>query len=180
MNELRTQSSDAINITNAMNYVAACARSAWAKDRFDMQLTPSKQQVHLDVVVQSWGNSSGMQTSLLPCLIAVNGDQHLLAITQFAQCNPTVYAQITAREQFNGQTILDKWVRPSVSTVVVRFSPQQGVLIQHTHEALKTSVYEALVVQSRLNCRPSTKRLRQAMRRIKNGFGPREICVNCY
>lgn len=145
-----------------------------------MQLTPSMQQVYLDALVQSWGKSSGMQTSLLPCLIAANGEQHLLAITQFAQSNPTVYAQITALEQFNGQAILDKWVRPSGSTVVVSYSPEQGALIQQAYDALKSSVYGALVVQTHLNCGHSTKRRRQAMLRIKNGCSPREICVNSY
>jgi len=51
-------------------------------------------------------------------------------------------------EQFNGQTILDKWVRPGA--FVVAYSPEQGVLIQQAYDALKTSVYGGLVVQTRL------------------------------
>jgi hypothetical protein len=86
------------------------------------------------------------------------------AIGQFAIHNPAMYAKITALEQFNNMTILDKWVRNGISWYyneadqgwrqygwgVVQFSAEQGELINQAYDALKTSVYGALVVQTRL------------------------------
>ncbi|MEJ8849673.1 hypothetical protein WKW82_23710 [Variovorax rhizosphaerae] len=78
------------------------------------------------------------------------GAGSITAIEQFAQNNPALYAQMTALEQFNGQTILDKWVRSSGSSFVVSYSAEQAVLINQAYDALKDSVYVALVVQTRL------------------------------
>lgn len=70
---------------------------------FAADTTRTAQMAQLDALVQSWGNTSAMQTSLPPGFISVNGDQRLTAIWQFSQSNPAMYAKITALEQFNGQ-----------------------------------------------------------------------------
>jgi hypothetical protein len=126
---------------NTMNLIAACAHSTRARTLFDTQridfyreftedpaftteaqalpqmigsgLVHDQQMAHLDALVQSWGNTSSMVTSLPSGFISTGGDQRLTAMWQFSQTNPTVYAQIKTLEQFNGQTIMDKWVRPS-------------------------------------------------------------------
>ncbi|MEY3125880.1 MAG: hypothetical protein RLZZ573_2400 [Pseudomonadota bacterium] len=52
-------------------------------------------------LVQCWGATSALQTSLPPGLISVSGDQRLTALWQFSQSNHTVFAQITALEKLN-------------------------------------------------------------------------------
>jgi hypothetical protein len=85
-----------------------------------------------------------------------------------AQIKPSLYAQITALEQFNGNTILDKWVRASGSTNAVTYSAPQEAFI---HQA-----YAALVVQTRLRC----KHLIRRNLRIRTNRSPFEICTNSY
>ncbi|MDO8770929.1 MAG: hypothetical protein Q7K57_19915, partial [Burkholderiaceae bacterium] len=120
---------------------------------FAADTTKAQQYSHLDALVQSWGATSAMQTSLQTNLTLANtaaGANSITAIAQFAQNNSDLYAQITALERFNGNTILDKWVRASGSFNVVSYSAQQEAFIHQAYDALKSSVYEALVVQTRL------------------------------
>ncbi len=120
---------------------------------FAADATRDLQQSHLDALVQSWGATSSMLTSIQTSTILANpaaGAGSITAVAQFAASNPTLYAQITALEQFNGNTILDKWVRASGSTNVVTYSAQQEVFIHQAYDALKESVYGALAVQTRL------------------------------
>lgn len=120
---------------------------------FAADTTKAQQLSHLDALVQSWGNTSAMPTSIKTSTALANtaaGSGSMTAIAQFAQSNPTLYAHITALEQFNGQTILDKWVRASGNTNTVSFSTEQAALIQQAYDALKESVYGALITQTRL------------------------------
>ncbi|MEJ8849679.1 calcium-binding protein [Variovorax rhizosphaerae] len=121
--------------------------------QFAAGTTKAQQQASLDALIQSWGATSAMPTSLQANRTLANpaaGAGSITAIEQFAQNNPALYAQMTALEQFNGQTILDKWVRSSGSSFVVSYSAEQAVLINQAYDALKDSVYVALVVQTRL------------------------------
>lgn len=137
----------AMSLGNAQATALQSAVSAFAQGS-----TRAQQLVSLDAVIQSWGNTSSMQTSLLTSttLASPAGPGSVTAVAQFAQDNPTLYAQITALEQFNGQTILDKWVRANGNTNAVSFSAQQQALIEQAYNALRDSVYGALVVQTRL------------------------------
>jgi hypothetical protein len=115
--------------------------------------TRTQQLSHLDALIQSWGATSAMPTSIQTSTTLGDpqaGAGSITAVAQFAQSNPTLYAQITALEQFNGQTILDHWVRASGSVNVVSYSAQQEAFIHQAYDALKDSVYSALVVQTRL------------------------------
>ena len=132
---------------------AQAASLQTALGQFASGTTKAQQLSQLDAVIQSWGATSGMQTSVQTnrtLTIPVSGAGSVTAIAQFAQSNPALYAQITALERFNGQTILDKWVRASGATNAVSFSAEQQALLQQAYDALKNSVYGALVVQTRL------------------------------
>ena len=125
--------------------------------------TRDAQRTLLDQLVQSWGATSTMSTSIQTNR-ATNNGATATVIELFAQSNPELYAQITALEQFNGDTVLSQWVRNSSHTVwredlqrwvtesyqVVSYSAQQEALIHEAYTALRESVYSALVAQTRL------------------------------
>ncbi|QDL56146.1 calcium-binding protein [Rhodoferax aquaticus] len=146
--------------------------------QFAQDTTRDQQMANLDAVIQSWGNTSAMQTSVKTnrTLRNFGGGGNVIgdingvpvfgntAIEKFSLDNPAMYAKITALEQFNGQTILDKWVRNTTAWYVdpvtnqnktytygtVTYSAEQEALINQAYDALKSSVYGALVVQTRL------------------------------
>jgi hypothetical protein len=89
--------------------------------QFAADTTKAQQQADLDAVVQSWGATSAMPTSIQTNR-TTNDHQTTTVIEQFALGNPSVYAQITALERFNGNAILERWVRASGSTNAVSFS----------------------------------------------------------
>jgi hypothetical protein len=96
--------------------------------------TKDAQMALLDALIQSWGATSALPTSVQTSTLLANtgaGAGSITAVAQFAQSNPTLYAQITALEQFNGQTILDHWVRASAdgSSHAVSYSAEQAALI---------------------------------------------------
>jgi len=116
--------------------------------------TRDGQLLHLNELIQSWGNTSSMPTSIQTSTTLANtsaGAGSITAVAKFAQTNPELYAKITALEQFNGQTIVDKWVRTtSNGGNAVVYSPEQETLIGQAYDALKDSVYGALIMQTRL------------------------------
>ena len=121
--------------------------------QFAADTTRDLQMAHLDGLIQSWGATSAMPTSIQTSTTMATpaaGSGSITAVAQFAAGNPALYARITALERFDGTTILDKWVRASGNTNVVTCSAPQEAFIQQAYDALKTSVYGALVVQTRL------------------------------
>jgi hypothetical protein len=133
-----------------------------ALTQYAADTTRAQQLGHLDGLIQSWGATSTMPTSVQTNRTIANyGGPNLIdtygatAIEVFALTSSAMYAKITALEQFNGQTILDKWVRTtgllgSLATARVIFSDQQADFINQAYDALKGSVYGALVTQTRL------------------------------
>jgi Ca2+-binding RTX toxin-like protein len=135
-----------------------------ALDQFAQGATRTAQMAALDQLIQSWGKTSGMVTSIQSNRTPAEGTEGLTAIERYALDNPGMYAKITALEQFNGTTILDKWVRSStthqwdeqgnlIASVVhhqVRFSLAQADFLNQAYESLQDSVYNALVPQTRL------------------------------
>lgn len=88
-----------------------------ALTEFAGDTTRAAQLADLDGLIQAWGATSAMQTSIQTNRTVVNpefaeGAGNPTAIEQFAQANPVLYAKITALEQFNGSTILAHWVVP--------------------------------------------------------------------
>lgn len=142
------------DLRQAMSLGTAQALDLQAKvTQFAADTTKAQQEAGLDALIQSWGATSAMQTSIQTNRTLANpaaGEGSITAIEQFAQNNPSLYAQITALEQFNGSTILARWVQASGSTNVVSYSAEQETLIHQAYDALKASVYGALVVQTRL------------------------------
>ena len=141
----------------AMSLGNAQALDLQAKlSQFAAGTTRDQQMAHLDALVQAWGATSSMTTSaanITPGSSVVNTST--TAIGQFASSHPTQYAQLIALEQFNGQTILEKWIRPIGPTWAalgfeVSYSTAQEVLVGQAYDALKQSVYGAMVVQTRL------------------------------
>lgn len=137
--------------------------------QFASRSTKAEQMADLDGLIQAWGKTSTMEISVQTntTLASYFPDNNgTTAIGQFGQDNPALYAKIRALEQFNGMTILERWVRVTTSTrwmevegveqwvtastaSVVISGPQQQFLEQ-AYEALQESVYSALVVQTRL------------------------------
>ncbi|MBK7003297.1 MAG: hypothetical protein IPH35_26275 [Rhodoferax sp.] len=111
--------------------------------------TRDEQLALLDGLVQAWGATSALATSIQTNQTR-NANSTLTVIEQFASENPTTYAQITALEQFNGITILDRWVRGTVGQQAVTYSAQQGELLQKAYGYLRDSVYSGLLGQTRL------------------------------
>lgn len=124
--------------------------------QFAQGTTKAQQLLLLDSVIQSWGVTSVMQTSWTteppqphegswgPAYTSAE------ALAEFARNSPAMFAKIIALEQFNAQTILDKWVRFNGIVYSVSFSDAQQGFINQAYDALKESVYSALVVQTRL------------------------------
>ena len=130
---------------------AGALQSALAQ--FAQDSTRDQQLSHFDALVQSWGKTSAMPTSIQTRSALANsaaGSGSATAVAEFARNRPTRYAQITAREQFNGQTILDKWVVTTGKISLVTFSAQQEAFIGQAYAAFTQSVPATLVVQTRL------------------------------
>ncbi|MDP3700640.1 MAG: hypothetical protein Q8R72_07015, partial [Hylemonella sp.] len=138
--------------------------------QFASRQTKAEQMADLDNLIYAWGRTSTMETSVqtnrTQALVMPDMLPELTAIEQFAVSNPTLYAQLTALEQFNGMNILERWVQttrswqwrettgagqwvPVDTSTVVMSGPQQQFL-QQAYDALKESVYGALVAQTRL------------------------------
>ena len=149
---------EAMSLGNAQAQDLQIKLAAFAADT-----TRDQQLAHLDALIQSWGATSAMQTSIQTNR-ATNSGATLTVIEQFAQSNPNLYAEIYTLEQFNGDTVLSQWVRNFTETTwradvqkwvttsywAVSYSAQQEALIHQSYDALKDSVYNALVVQTRL------------------------------
>jgi Ca2+-binding RTX toxin-like protein len=136
---------------------------------FASKTTKAEQMADLDGLIQAWGKTSTMEISVQTntTLASYFPDNNgVTAIGKFGQDNPDLYAKIRALEQFNGMRILERWVQVSNSTrlmeingvnqwvtastaSVVISGPQQQFLEQ-AYDALRESVYGALVVQTRL------------------------------
>lgn len=121
----------------------------------------SQQQAALDAVVHCWGQTSTLMTSIqtdrsLARTAAGPGTRS--AVAQFAQDQPERYLQITALEQFNGFTLLDQWVVATATGHAVRTNQRQRSWLRRAYQALRSSVYSGLLLQTRL--KPYLDRLR--------------------
>jgi Ca2+-binding RTX toxin-like protein len=125
-----------------------------ALDAFSAGATKAVQMAALDALVQSWGATSTMHTSVRTQLSRQSAGGYT-CIEEFAILQPALYAKVTALEQFNGITILEHWVRQVAvtnlgSVLGVSYSAQQQSLIEQAYSALRESVYAGLVLQTRL------------------------------
>ena len=125
-----------------------------ALDAFSAGTTKAAQMSALDTLVQSWGATSTMHTSVQTQLSRQSAGGYT-CIEEFSILQPALYAKVTALEQFNGITILEHWVRQVAvtnlgSVLGVSYSTQQQSLIEQAYSALRESVYAGLMLQTRL------------------------------
>jgi len=110
---------------------------------FATATTRDQQRALLDNLVQQWGKTANLDTADNQLTSSSPGDRY---VQSFAQSNPTLYRKIVALEQFNGTS--------GLSQVLTRFSgtlPDQVVtLFESAYTALRESVYQGLVLQTRL------------------------------
>jgi hypothetical protein len=141
--------------------------------QFAAATTRAQQLALVDGLIQAWAASSNMPTSITvnrtPSWyhswtgnIAPPADfqpsSAVTAIEQFAADYPELYAQVTALEKFNGRILLGRFVvQTSASNVDARdgtyqvsFSTEQAGLLRAAWEALRSSVYTSMAVQTRL------------------------------
>ena len=138
---------------------------------FAVATTQEAQLAALEGVIQSWGATSSMQTSIDVVTTSAwsnpySGNINMpsnwqtwatdTSIQAFAQASPDLYAKWLALEQFNGTLIISRLVginswsnNGAYGTGLTASAPQKNLLDQ-AYEALKDSVYGALVVQTRL------------------------------
>ena len=115
--------------------------------------TRELQFASVDALIQNWGATSSMQTSILTNLALADisaGADSPTAIEVFSASQQSLYSQITTLERFNGTRMLEHWVRAGGAGSAVTISSAQEVLIHQAYEELRQSVYSALVLQTRL------------------------------
>ena len=135
---------------------------------FAAATTRDAQKALLQDLIVAWGNTSTLQGATARFgptgLAAPPGNTPADAIHAFAASYPELYRQITALEQFNGDTIfeqlvtvqsgsyfsvaLNRWVSYGVNQVSLNGARQS--LLQSAWTALEESVYPALALQTRL------------------------------
>jgi hypothetical protein len=167
--------------------------------QFAADTTRDAQLGSLDALIQSWGATSAMPTSAQTNRVIANyGGPNVIdtygatAIERYALDNPALYAKITALEQFNGQTILDKWVRTTTAWYYneqdqgwrqytygeVMFSEPQADFINQAYDALKGSESKALPQSSAQT--PCNLRHRQyGLRCARSGSSRRVLRHQC-
>ncbi len=148
--------------------------------QFAAGTTRGAQMDVLDELIQTWGGTSSMQTSVqtsgLPAWYrAWTGNTSpppdyqetapYTAVQEFAQLNPEQAARWLALERFNGDTVLAQFARvvsylymdlPQGDHTLVGwsaglvFSTPQRDLLDNAYAILRQSVYDALVQQTRL------------------------------
>jgi Ca2+-binding RTX toxin-like protein len=106
-----------------------------------------EQRALLDTLIQQWGNTSSLDTSEAFVFMAPGATGTTAQRVQtFAQQNPELYKKVIALEQFNGQqglaTLMNRWNVTLPSNVTT--------LLNNAYDALRQSVYSALVMQTRL------------------------------
>jgi len=139
--------------------------------QFAAATTRGAQMDVLDALIQTWGNTSSMQTSAdtvttpgwyrpwsgnlnPPPGYQAYADYN--AVQAWALANPAQYGRWQALEQFNGDTVLAQFVRQVGGTSLggfeteLVFSTQQRDLLDNAYAILRQSVYDALVQQTRL------------------------------
>lgn len=138
----------------SLNNPAASALTATVT-AFTNATTRAEQVGLLDSLVRQWGNTSTFATSggqwfagqtFEAVIISGPSTTTTQRIQTFAQQNPELYRRVIALEQFNGQsglaTLMSRWNINLPSAVVNS--------LNSAYDALRESVYGALVMQTRM------------------------------
>lgn len=136
------------SLREAMSLGTAAANTLTATvQAFAAATTRDAQMALLDKLIQQWGATSSLATSDAFVFMAPGATGTTAQRVQtFAQQNPELYKKVIALEQFNGQqglaTLMNRWN--------VTLPPAVTDSLNSAYEALKASVYSALVLQTRL------------------------------
>lgn len=148
--------------------------------RYAAATTRDAQLALLDELVQSWGATSAMETSVQVnrSLSWSNNPSSETAVSVFAQNNPELYAKITTLERFNGDNflsnrVLTQYLEGEIASHSIVNPPSvvQVTLIESAYSALKDSIYNSLVVQTRLRPYLDSVQLDMAGDELKIDFG---------
>lgn len=104
----------------------------------------------LDQLAHAWGATSTMPTSVQVNTASASGSGGPTAVQAWAAGHPAEYARITTLERFNGTPALALWVQPSGSGHAVVTEPARMAMLESAWSGLRSSIYEALVLQTRL------------------------------
>ncbi|TAL22543.1 MAG: hypothetical protein EPO01_08855 [Aquabacterium sp.] len=104
----------------------------------------------LNSLIHAWGATSSMPTSVQVNTAPASGSGGPTAVQVWAAAHPGAYARITTLERFNGTPALALWVQPSGSGHAVVTEPARLAQLDAAWSGLRTSVYEGLVLQTRL------------------------------
>jgi hypothetical protein len=142
--------------------VSSFAAVGQAKDRQNLA----------DLVIRARANTSSLGDALARNPLPAGAqtffnDSPARAIATFAGANPALYSQLSALERFNGQAILERYVRPTyhyrteynyqlqryVTSVVavtyaVSIEGPRLPFFQSAYDSLKASVYQSLYLQT--------------------------------
>ncbi|MHA6913268.1 calcium-binding protein [Ralstonia pseudosolanacearum] len=142
------------DLRDAMSLGSAQANTLAATvQQFAQATTRDADLALVDQLIQQWGNTSSLVTSspfasgatIYTTLANPNAPQ-AQSIQTFAQQNPTLFRKIIALEQFNGATglaqLITRWGANLPAPVVAS--------LENSYAALRESVYDSLVTQTRL------------------------------
>jgi archaellum component FlaG (FlaF/FlaG flagellin family) len=115
---------------------------------FAAETTRSGQQNRLDALLKAWADTSTMATTASGAFAGVNLTLSFGGDTTVTPAWQARLDKISVLERFNGQTFLP--VPAAGTTLTIDFYNTREALLNASYEALKASVYDGLVLQTRL------------------------------
>ncbi len=132
----------------------------------------SNRQNLAEQVITAWANTSSLGSPVQRNPLSAGAqsffnDSPGRAIASFATSNPALYGQLSALERFNGQAMLERYVRPTyhystyynqqlnryvtyvvATTYAVSIEGPRVAFFQSAYDSLKASVYQSLYLQT--------------------------------
>ena len=152
--------------------ISSAAGAAFAAKLTEYQgaTTRQAQLDMLDDLIRAWGATSDMKTSIDVNRIKARyhiwtgnimpppdfkWESDATTIEEFKANNPSLYELATTLERFNGSNILSSWVTAvggsnTGESYWMPYSREQENLLKQSYAALKQSVYDSLITQTRL------------------------------
>ena len=154
------------NLREAMSLrTTQAAALQTALEAFKTAGNTQERQALADAVITAWANTSSMGDAKTRNPVLLNqgyGNSPADAIAAFANSQPALYAQLSILERFNGQAVVERYVR---GTNASYYDPAQGRWVGYTYynvsiegqrlpffaqayDSLKSSVYQSLYLQT--------------------------------
>ena len=115
---------------------------------FAAETTRSGQMAKLDSLLKAWAETSSMATTASGAFAGVNLTLSFAGVTKDTPAWQFWLDKLSILERFNGQPFLP--VPAAGTTLAIDFYSTRELLLDASYSALKQSVYEALVTQTRL------------------------------